>query len=288
MSSSADLPLFRFGIVADPQYAAIEPHAGMNRYYARSLGKLAEAVEIFNGEELSFVMTLGDVIDGRFESFDDILPVYGRLRHESLFLLGNHDFAVPAPHLPDVAGRLSMPAPYYSFSRHGFRFIVLDGNEVSTFAPPEGHPFRTLAADRLAALREAGAINAQTWNGSLGDAQFAWLGAEIEAAKAAGETVIVMNHYPVFPPNEHDLWDRERVVALLSGHVHVAAYLCGHNHVGNYGRVGACHFVNFKGMVDTENENTFAIVDVHADRLEIRGFGREESRTLPLQAPALP
>jgi hypothetical protein len=37
-------------------------------------------------------------------------------------------------------------------------------------------------------------------------------------------------------------------------------------------------------MVDTESENTFAIVDVHADRLEIRGFGREESRTLPLAA----
>jgi 3',5'-cyclic AMP phosphodiesterase CpdA len=284
MSSSADLPLFRFGIVADPQYAAIGPHAGMNRHYARSLGKLAEAVEIFNGEELSFVMTLGDVIDGRFESFDDILPIYGRLRHEALFLLGNHDFAVPAQHLSAVAGRLSMPAPYYSFARHGFRFIVLDGNEVSTFAPPQDHPFRVLAAERLAALREAGAINAQTWNGSLGDAQFAWLGAEIEAAKAAGETVIVMNHYPVFPPNEHDLWDRERVVALLSGHGHVAAYLCGHNHAGNYGRVGACHFVNFKGMVDTESENTFAIVDVHADRLEIHGFGREESRTLPLAA----
>jgi hypothetical protein len=36
-------------------------------------------------------------------------------------------------------------------------------------------------------------------------------------------------------------------------------------------------------MVDTETEHTFAIVDVHADRIEIRGFGREESRVLALR-----
>jgi predicted phosphodiesterase len=76
------------------------------------------------------------------------------------------------------------------------------------------------------------------------------------------------------------MWDRERIVALLSAQENVVAYLNGHNHVGNYGKVGGCHFVNFKGVVDTESENTFAVVDVHADRLEIRGFGREDSRTL--------
>jgi hypothetical protein len=46
--------------------------------------------------------------------------------------------------------------------------------------------------------------------------------------------------------------------------------------------VGGCHCVNFKGMVDTESENTFAIVDIHTDHIEIRGFGREESRVLPI------
>ncbi|MGO6904967.1 hypothetical protein ACCS96_32855, partial [Rhizobium ruizarguesonis] len=83
MSSSAS-PLFRFGIIADPQYAAIAPHVAMDRYYANSLAKVAEAIEVFNGEELSFVMTLGDVIDRSFSSFDDILPVYEKLRHETV------------------------------------------------------------------------------------------------------------------------------------------------------------------------------------------------------------
>ncbi|WP_434712515.1 metallophosphoesterase [Rhizobium sp. YTUHZ045] len=279
MSSSA-VPLFRFGIIADPQYAAVAPHAAMDRYYANSLVKVAEAIEVFNGEELSFVMTLGDVIDRSFSSFDDILPVYGKLRHEALFLLGNHDFSVSAGHLSEVAARLGMPAPYYRFSRPGWRFIVLDGNEVSTFAPPENHPHRALAARMLAELQAKEAANAHHWNGALSDEQFAWLGDEIANAAAAGEKVIVMNHYPVYPPGEHGMWDSERVVALLASQPHVVAYLNGHDHVGNYGKAGACHFVNFRGVVDTENQNAFAIVELHPNRIEIRGFGREESRTL--------
>ncbi|OWV74819.1 phosphatase [Rhizobium sp. R339] len=279
MSSSA-LPLFRFGIIADPQYAAAAPHAAMDRYYANSLAKVAEAIEVFNGCELSFVMTLGDVIDRSFASFDDILPVYGNLRHEALFLLGNHDFSVSEGHLSEVSARLGMPSPYYSFSRHGWRFVVLDGNQVSIFAPPEGHHHRALAAQMLAELQARGARNAHRWNAALSDEQFAWLGDQIASAAAAGEKVIVMNHYPVYPPGEHGMWDSERIVALLASQGNVVAYLNGHDHVGNYGVAGACHFVNFKGVVDTEKQNAFAIVEVHADRIEIRGFGREESRTL--------
>ncbi|KQV63768.1 metallophosphoesterase [Rhizobium sp. Root1220] len=280
MTSSSELPLFRFGVVADPQYAAIAPHAGMDRYYANSLAKLGDAIEVFNGEDLSFVVTLGDIVDRDFDSFNDILPVYGKLKHESLFLLGNHDFSVAPEHLAHVAARLGLPAPYYSFVRHGWRFVVLNGNEVSTFAPPEGHPNRDIAARRLAELQAIGAINANAWNAMASDEQFAWLADEIEAARKDNQRVIVMNHYPVYPPDRHDCWDRERIIDLLSAHDHVAAYLNGHNHVGNYGETGGCHFVNFKGMVDTETENAFAIVEIWADRIEIRGFGREDSRTL--------
>ena len=283
MTSFSDLLIFRFGVVADPQYAASAPHIGMNRHYARSLAKLSEAIEVFNREELSFVITLGDIIDRDFESFDDILPVYDSLRHENFFLLGNHDFSVAADRLSDVAARVGLASPCYSFIRQGWRFVVLNGNEVSTFAPPQGHPYRDTAARRIAELRAAGAINAHDWNAMPSDEQFAWLSDQIEDAGAAGERVIVMNHYPVYPPNEHDGWDRERMIALLAAHDHVAAYFSGHNHAGNFGAVEGCHFLNFKGMVDTEAENTFAIVEIWTDRIEVRGFGREDSRTLSLR-----
>jgi len=286
MTSLSDFPLLRFGIVADPQYAAREPHVGMDRHYAKSLAKLAEAIEVFNGEDLSFVITLGDIIDRDFESFDDILPVYDRLKHENFFLLGNHDFSVAPDRLEEVAKRVGLSSSYYSFVRSGWRFVALNGNEVSTFAPPEGHPHRAVAARKLADLRASGAINAQDWNAMPSDEQFAWLSEEISAAAAAGERVIVMNHYPVYPPNEHDSWDHERIIALLTANQQVAAYFSGHNHAGNFGTVEGCHFLNFKGMVDTETENTFAVVEIWSDRIEVRGFGREDCRKLKLRAPA--
>ena len=40
-------PLFSFGIVADPQYADIDPRPEMGRHYRESPKKLAEAVDAF-------------------------------------------------------------------------------------------------------------------------------------------------------------------------------------------------------------------------------------------------
>ncbi|OBZ95959.1 phosphatase [Pararhizobium polonicum] len=282
--SDLSAPILRFGIVADPQYADIAPNAALNRYYAGSLAKLAEAVSVFNATELDFVMTLGDVIDRDWASFGDILPVYETLRHKRLFLLGNHDFAVAPQHLGEVSARLGMPGRYYDFAIGNWRFAVLDGSDVSVFSTPSGDPRNALATERLGALQDEGAINAHTWNGSLSDAQFAWLSGVLEKAKADGEAVLVFGHYPVFPPNAHNMWDSQRIIDLLTGFACFKGYFCGHNHDGNVGEVDGRPFVTFKGMVDTRHENTFAIVEIFEDRIAIEGFGREDSRILPIRA----
>ena len=59
-------PLFRFGLVADVQYAD-KPSAGRRRY-AEALGKFAACVEAWNEQPLAFVCQLGDLIDGRGEA----------------------------------------------------------------------------------------------------------------------------------------------------------------------------------------------------------------------------
>jgi 3',5'-cyclic AMP phosphodiesterase CpdA len=278
LSSAA--PLFRFGVIADPQYADLEPNLSLNRYPALSLAKLADAIAEFNHHELAFVVTLGDIIEGLWESFDAILPVFDRLRHPRHFLLGNHDFAVAPQHLASVAARVGLPNAHYDFAHAGHRFILLDGNDVSLHAYPDGDPRRQEAKDWLTRLDAAGAANAKPWNAAIGEAQFGWLVETLLRARADAEKVIVMSHYPVYPPNDHNSWDCERIVDLLSHHSHVVAYFNGHNHEGNYGAAGGTHFVNFKGMVDTPDTSAFAVVAVHADRLEITGFGREESRML--------
>lgn len=282
---SSATPLFRFGVVADPQYAALEPNLSLNRYPALSLDKLAEAIAEFNRHDLAFVATLGDVIDGLWESFDAILPLYETLRHPHHILLGNHDFAVPPERLGSVAARVGMPASRYDIVHAGHRFIFLDGNAVSVHAYPSGDPRRAEGDAWLARLKVEGAANAERWNAGLGEEQLSWLSGRLEAARAERERVIVMNHYPAYPPGNHNGWDSERIVDLLSRHDHVVAYMNGHDHAGNYGFAGGTHFLNFKGMVDTPDTSAYAIVAVHPDRLEVTGFGREESRTLALPPP---
>lgn len=273
-------PLLRFGVIADPQYVDADPHVGLNRHFRESLLRITQAVETFNGRELDFVITLGDLIDRDWDSFDAVLPLYRPLRHRALFLAGNHDFSVDPAHLGAVHKRLGMPAPYHDLLIRGHRIVILDGNEVSTFALPPGHPRHEIAAARLAAMKAAGAHNAESWNGSLSEAQFAWLEQVLDDAVADGEPVLIFCHYPVSPRNVHDLWDAPRMLALLERYPSVRAYLNGHNHAGNEDTRGSTHFVTFKGMVDTPDSTAFAIVSLFEDRLEIEGFGREPSRTL--------
>ena len=275
-------PIFRFGIIADPQYAPVVPNLKLNRYYSNSLWKLSDAIEALNKEDLRFVATLGDIIDRHWESYAHILPLYDKLKHDRFFLLGNHDFEVAAEYLTSVVRTAGMPKAYYDFAGGGYRFVVLDGNDVSLFAPPKGDPRREIAAQRLAALEAKKAVNAQSWNGSLSDEQFAWLQDRMKAAKSAGERVIVLGHYPIYPENEHNMWDSEKIVELLTGFDNFTAYFNGHNHAGNFGEIGGKYFVNFKGMVDTPATTAYSVVEVYDDRIDIRGFGREENRSLKI------
>lgn len=281
---SYQAPLLRFGIIADPQYADLEADPALNRYFRESLGRIAEAIDTFNGEELDFIVTLGDIIDRGFESFDDILPLYERSRHPAYFLLGNHDYAVSAQHLPDVASRVGLERTYFDLVFGQYRLVFLDGSDVSTFSAPLDDPRTALAKERLSALKTAGASNAQTWNGSLGDEQLAWLTSVLTEADVNGEQVIVFNHYPVFPPNRHIMWDSERILQVLSKSESFAAYFCGHNHDGDFGLYQGRPFVTLKGMVDTPDKNAFSIVSIFADHIDITGFGREESRVIAIES----
>lgn len=277
-----DIPLVRFGVIADPQYADAEPWLDADRFYRNSIAKLRDAIHRLNGEDLAFVVTLGDLIDRDWESFAPVLEVYRDLRHESLLLPGNHDFAVAPQYLGEIHQRLGMPAPWHDFLRGGIRFVVVDGSEISLFSAPKGDPRRIRAEQTLRELEASGAINAKPWNGAMSEEQHLWLEAVLERAKTAVERVVVMGHYPLYPENPLNQWDCRRLVELFQRSGNVIAYLNGHNHEGNLGRYGGTWYVNFKGMVDTETENTFATVALHPNRIEISGYGREESRTLPL------
>lgn len=273
-------PIFRFGVVADPQYAPVPPRR--TRFYSHSLWKLSEAIANFNSQELEFVVTLGDIIDRHWESYLDILPIYEDLDVPNFFVLGNHDYDVAGDYLDAVERIVGLERTYYQFFGGGHRFLVLDGNEISLFANAKGTENHEAARARLSSMEAAGAVNAKTWNGGISDTQFVWIEQQIQQASEAGERVIIMGHYPIYPKDMHNMWDDERLVDLFTAHDNVVLYMNGHNHSGNYSEVAGTHFVNFKGMVETADTTAYAILEVWNDRIEMLGKGVEVSRTLAI------
>lgn len=275
---SGPRPLFTFGVIADVQYADIA-NAG-TRYYRASPPKLAQAVKSFNEQQVDFVLSLGDFINGDFSSYDTLLAITRQLKMPLHHVLGNHEFAVAPARKGQVLTRLALSKPYYSFSKKKVRFIVLDGGDVSLYASPEGSEKQKKARALFSSLKATAAPNAYDWNGAIGKEQLAWLEKQLKAARKQKQKVILACHFPLYPDDGKELlWDARQVRTLIEAYPNVVAWFNGHVHVSQYFRGNKVHYVSFRGMVEKE-ENAFAVVSVYPDHLEIKGYGKEVSRVL--------
>jgi len=284
-ASAPSEPLFRFGLIADVQYAD-KPDAGERRYRL-ALEHLDACVEDLTGRDLAFVAQLGDVIDGRGEpdgSRTDLEQVLTRMESIGVPLVhvvGNHCLEVPrAKLLP----RLGLESGRQSFARDGWRFIVLDTLELSVCGVPADALLALEAETWLLEHADSGQLNVQRWNGGVGADQLAWLQAELAAAEAAGERVVVLGHLPILLEASGPyflLWDHAAVLELLEATPAVVAYLAGHDHGGGYAEQAGIHHLTLPGMLEApEGTNAHAVVEVWPDRLEVRGVGEVIDRTL--------
>ena len=273
-------PLFSFGIVADAQYA--DKDSAGQRHYRSSLKNLDAAVNEFNSRDLKFVVHLGDIIDEYFSSYDDILPVYDRILAPHYITLGNHEFSVDDAQKGEVMSRLGLQQRYYDFVVEGWRFIAIDGQGLSTFAPAEG--FLTESEKMLEQLQQKGSRNAYEWNGGVDEEQFNWLQERLDLATQNEESVILFCHFPTYPVGmAHNLWNDDQITQLLASYPVVKAWFNGHNHAGYTGIMDGIYFITFKGMVEHPDENSYAIAHVYPDQIVIEGIGAEDTRVIPIR-----
>jgi predicted phosphodiesterase len=267
------------GIVTDVQYCACEPNG--IRFYNNSLAKLDSCIKYFNSQQLDFVAHLGDAIDRDFQSFDIILPRFMQFTAPVYFVLGNHEFNVQEKFKTQVLSKLKMKNDYYSISEGDWSFIFLNGNDLSFRTPQDS--VQIAERDTLyAKLIRTGRCNTGKANGGLSSKQFEWLKNQLEEATKSNKKVIVMCHFPIFPVACHSLFNDEELTAMLTQYKSVKAYFCGHNHAGGYALKDGVHFINFKGMVDTESTFAFAKVTLTQDSILVEGKGREPSRRLKI------
>lgn len=274
-------PDLAIGIVADCQYCHCE--STTSRFYRNSPDKLKNAVDSLNMAPLDYAIHLGDFIDRDFSSFDTVGPIWNNLKTKKYQVLGNHDFSVADSLKPLVPHKMNLQQRYYSFVEQNWRFIVLDGNDLSyQGALTEEKLAQTDSLFSL--LSPSNPPNLQTWNGGLSLEQLKWVENQLILARKNNEKVGFYCHFPVLGEDKlHRLWNSPQLLALIDQYPHVKFYFNGHNHKGDYAQRRGVHYLTFKGMVDTEKTSAFAKVRITTDSIFVHGHGREPSRKLKIR-----
>lgn len=270
----------QFGLFADCQFCDYET-AG-TRFYRNSLTKLNDCISEFNkNKNLEFVVGLGDLVDRDFASFSKVNSILNKSENEVFHVVGNHDFSVDEIVFDKVPEQLNLSKTYHSFSKKGWQFIFLNGNEI-TFQSTDPEIIKQ-AEIMIKKLSSENKPNQQKWNGGISEIQINWLEKQLQNSEKESLKVVIFCHFPLLPLETHTLWNSEKVLAVLEKYDCVKLWMNGHNHAGNYASLNGIHFVTMKGMVDTKNENAFSVVSFSENKIKIKGFGREENRTLSIK-----
>ena len=194
----------------------------------------------------AFVLTTGDAIEGYGDTpaeanaeYDVFLQDVALTDVPVYCAPGNHEFGLNPALLPVYEKRLGRL--YGSFDYGHSHFIAVNSNPVG--------------AD--------GTIK----SGSIDDAEFRWLEADLEANKGAANTFVFLHHYVFGPPDPDtpdaagsgfvDLAARDRFHALMVRYK-VRAVFCGHNHIYWHKVVdGVTYFISGGGgaPLDASPEN---------------------------------
>jgi manganese-dependent ADP-ribose/CDP-alcohol diphosphatase len=313
-----EAPLFSFGVIADVQHADCndaKSFTGIQRYYRHALTGLKLAVGEWNKrEDLTCIVQLGDLIDGKAkatatETLARVRAVLDGRRCRTIYhIIGNHElYNLNRDELKDTG---LITQAYYSFKPHpGWRFIALDGFDISTIGWPEAHPNTAAAWKMLDALNPNncratdGSVDWTAnlhkemkrmvpFNGAIGDEQLQWLQTELQVAIQQEEMIMILCHIPFQPGSCNNnclLWNYPEVLNVLHtyGGRRIVAVLAGHDHDGGFATDSTgIHHITFRSPLEAPPpQSAHAIIEIHQAALHIRGFGTQESYTLPYTQP---
>lgn len=271
----------RFGVFTDIQYCSCD--ASGSRFYKNSIQKTKETVDVFNNKNLSFVVHLGDLIDRDVQSYDSILPVIRKLKVPIYFAYGNHDFNIADKWKDSINSIHQQKNAYYAFTKKDWLFVVLNTNDISTYAYPKSSTKWKQSDSTIHTLKNQNRTNTKSWNGGIGDEQLNWLNNTLKLADSKKLKVILFGHHPFYPPSADNALNDIEIISILKNHPCVKAYFCGHNHKGNFSQSNKIYYLNQKGMVESNDSASFSIIKLTSHSIDMCGFGLEKSRKIPLK-----
>lgn len=271
-AKSGQKPIIRFGMISDVHYAKREP-AG-NRFYNQSLGKVQEAIDRMNQEKLDFVIELGDFKDqdevpneaNTLKYLADIESVFQKFKGPTYHVLGNHDTdGISKKQFLERVENTDIPKTesYYSFTRKGIHFVVLDGDFTREEKAYDHGNF--------------------SWDDSfIPESQINWLKDDL---KGNSLPIVVFVHQMLgnWRDSKLEVQNAAEVRQVLEQSGKVLCVFQGHVHEESYNVINGIPYYSVNAVVDGDGpENSaFMIVDIYKNgSLKIEGFRRATDREM--------
>lgn len=264
----------RFGIIADIQYGDCETNG--SRYYRNSLYKLDECIKEFNKTELDFIVNLGDLVDRSPNDIDSVMQKLTLSNAPVYNLTGNHDYN-EIENNQDLYRKFKMPSEYYSLILNDWRFIMLNTNEIASYANVKDNWKEKELKKQLENIKKKGKRNGQSYNGGISSFQLKWLEEELKEAEMKKQNVIVFTHHPLYPASIFTAFNDEEILEILTNYPCVKLILSGHHHTGASGSYKGIPCITTEGMIETENTNAYGIINIYKDKIVLSGKGRTKS-----------
>ncbi|EOY22272.1 hypothetical protein QUC31_007650 [Theobroma cacao] len=304
-------PLFSFGVISDVQYADIPDGCsfiGVPRYYRHSILVLQRAVKSWNNlKNLNFAINFGDIVDGRcpkdqsVNAVNKVVGEFEKFNGPLYHIIGNHClYNLPRDKLLPL---LKIPNPrggghgYYDFSpTPEYRFVVLDGYDISAIGWPHDHPNTLEALEFLRRKNPNSNKNSPEglegldrrflmFNGAVGKEQMEWLDGVLQDATNLKQKVIVCCHLPLDPSasgQEALLWNYDQVMDVIHRYKCVKVCLAGHDHEGGHSidSHGIHHRVLEAALECPPGTFAYGYIDVYDNMLSLVGTDRMKSTNI--------
>ena len=242
-----------------------------------------------------------DGLDPGLACTDDVLDALSHYRAgKMIHAYGNHCLynmdrksmgaKLGIPFFAEPCGEL---VGYHTVEQNGVRFVVLDCYDIAKMRRPTAsnkyqeadktlrqqnpnYPENENSPEGLQGLDR----RFVAFNGAVGPKQLVWLKDTLETARKKKERVVLVSHLPLMPGSSGSvclLWNHAEVLGLLRDYRDVIAVsLAGHAHKGGYRRdtETGIHFRVVEAVLENPSpHNTYAIMEIYTDRIEIHGFG---------------
>lgn len=278
-------PILKFGLFADTQYA--DCPSENSRFYRVALQKLDTCIDYFNQQNVQFSINLGDIIDRKNSDLDSVKFYLARLNNQIYHITGNHDYKEVTDNAI-LYKLLGMPSEYYSFKKQNWVFIMLNTNEVSAYANIEGTEKEQELTEMLKQIKRTGGKQAYRWNGGVSKKQMKWLDNLLTECEKKENKVLIFTHHPLYPQSEYTALNNMEILHVIQKYPCVKAVFSGHHHAGAFGYYKGIPMITQEGMIETEKQNAYSIVEITRDSIMIEGNGRVPSRSFRYSQPSIP